>query len=114
MCRTIDNTSVLVLKMLVICIEAHVYLYMKGQTRVSMVPEKNTVRMRVSAHCADAFLNVSQVFIAQGCGDSDPCGDSGHCAVFELKHLEPSLFPHPCAETPTCVILVETKALGWG
>jgi len=57
---------------------------------------------------------LSQVFIAQGCGDSDPCGDSGHCAVFELNHLEPSLFPHPCAETPTCAILIETKALLWG
>ena len=57
---------------------------------------------------------LSQVFIAQGCGDSDPCGDSGHCAVFELNHLETSLFPHPCAETPTCAILIETKALLWG
>ena len=44
---------------------------------------------------------ISQVFVAQGCGDSDPCGDSGHyCAVFELNHVQPSLFPHPCAETP--------------
>ena len=43
--RTIDNTSVLVLKMLVLCIEAHVYMYMKGQTRVSMVPENNTFRL---------------------------------------------------------------------
>ena len=42
----------------------------------------------------------SQVFIAQGCGDSYPCGGSGHCAVFELNYLEPYLFPHPCAETP--------------
>ena len=42
----------------------------------------------------------SQISIAQGCGDSDPCGDSGHCAVFELNHLERSLFPHPSAETP--------------
>ena len=41
-CRIIDNTSVLVLNMLVVCIEAHVWMYMKGQTRVSMVPEKNT------------------------------------------------------------------------
>ena len=57
---------------------------------------------------------LSQVFIAQGYEDSDPCGDSGHCVVFELKHLEPSLFPHPCAETPTCAILIETKALLWG
>ena len=38
---------------------------------------------------------LSQVFIAQGCGDSDPC------AVFGLNHLEPAFFPHPCAETPT-------------
>ena len=44
MCRTIDNASVLVLKMLV-CIEAHVEMYMKRQTRVSMVPEKNTFRL---------------------------------------------------------------------
>ena len=43
---------------------------------------------------------LSQVFIAQGCGDSDPCGDNGHCAVFGINHFEPSLFPHPCAETP--------------
>ena len=44
---------------------------------------------------------LSQFFIAQGCGDPDPCGDSGHCcAVFELNHLEPAFFPHPCAETP--------------
>ena len=43
---------------------------------------------------------LSQVSIAQGCGDFDPCGDSGHCAVFELNHFEPSLFPHPGAETP--------------
>ena len=57
---------------------------------------------------------LSRVFIAQGCGDSDPCGDSGHCAVFELNHLKPSLFPHPWAETPTCAILIETKALLWG
>ena len=55
-----------------------------------------------------------QFFIAQGCGDSDPCGDSGHCAVFELNNLKPPLFPHPCAETPTCAILIETKALLWG
>ena len=84
---------------------------------------KATVRMRVSAHCADAFLNVSfSPFIAQGCGDSYlqgcgdsyPCGDSGHCAVFELNHLEPALFTHPCAETPTCAILIETKTLLWG
>ena len=45
-CRTIDNTSVLVLKMLVVCIEAHVWMYMKGQTRVSMAPEKNTSRLQ--------------------------------------------------------------------
>ena len=72
--------------------------------------------MQVSAHCAGAFLNVSfSGFITQGCGDSDPCGDSGHCAVFDLNHLESSLFPHPpCAETPTCAILIETKALLWG
>ena len=38
---------------------------------------------------------LSQVFFAQGCGDSDPC------AVFGLNHLEPAFFPHPCAETPT-------------
>ena len=44
-CRTIDNTSALVLKMLVVCIEAHVQMYMKRQTRVSMVPEKNTFRL---------------------------------------------------------------------
>ena len=31
--------------MLVVCIEAHVKMYMKGQTRVSMVPEKNTFRL---------------------------------------------------------------------
>ena len=43
----------------------------------------------------------SQVFIALGCGDSEPCGDSGHCAVFELNHLEHAFFPHPCVETPT-------------
>ena len=43
---------------------------------------------------------LSPVFIAQGCGDSDLCGDSGHCAVLGLNHLKPSLFPHPCAETP--------------
>ena len=43
-CRTIDNTSVLVLNMLVVGIEAHVYMYMKGQTRVSMWPYKNTFR----------------------------------------------------------------------
>ena len=29
------------------------------------------------------------------------CGDSDPCAVFELSHLEPPFFPHPCAETPT-------------
>ena len=45
LCGTIDNTSVLVLKMLVVCIEAHVYMYMKGQTRVRMVPEKNKFRL---------------------------------------------------------------------
>ena len=44
-CRTIDNTSVIVLKMLVVCIEVHVQMYMKGQIRVSMVPEKNTSRL---------------------------------------------------------------------
>ena len=44
-CRTIDSTSVLILKMLVVCIEAHVQMYMKRQTRVSMVPEKNTFRL---------------------------------------------------------------------
>ena len=35
-CWTTDNTSVLVLKMLVVCIEAHVYMYVKRQTRVSI------------------------------------------------------------------------------
>ena len=54
------------------------------------------------------------MFLSQGCGDSDPCGDSGHCAVIELNRLEPSLLPHPCADTPTCAILIETKALLWG
>ena len=44
-CRTLDNTSVLVSKMLVVCIEAHAQMYMKGQTRVSMVPEKNASRL---------------------------------------------------------------------
>ena len=44
-CRTIDNTSVFVSKMLVVWIEAHVHMYMKGKTRVSMVPEKNTSRL---------------------------------------------------------------------
>ena len=41
--QTTDN--VLVLKMLVVCIEAHIWMHMKGQTRVSMVPEKNTFRL---------------------------------------------------------------------
>ena len=44
-CRTIDSTSVLVLKMLVVCIEARVSMYVEGQTRVSIVPEKNTSRL---------------------------------------------------------------------
>ena len=29
------------------------------------------------------------------------CGDSDACAVFELNHMEPAFFPHPCAETST-------------
>ena len=28
------------------------------------------------------------------------CGDSDPCAVFQLNHLEPTFFPHTCAETP--------------
>ena len=41
-CRTIDNTSVPVLKMLVVSIEVHVQMpYIKRQTRVGMAPDKN-------------------------------------------------------------------------
>ena len=50
MCWTIDNNSVPVLEMLVVSIEAHVYMpYIKRQTRVSMVPAKN-VSSRRSRH----------------------------------------------------------------
>ena len=55
-CRTTDNTSELVLKILVVCIEA---MYrctlndgLKRQTRVSMVPEKN-VSSRRTRHAFD-------------------------------------------------------------
>ena len=49
-CRTIDNTLVPVLKMLVLSIEAHVQMpYIKRQTKVSMVHEKN-VSSRRSRH----------------------------------------------------------------
>lgn len=27
------------------------------------------------------------------------CGANDTCAVFELNHVEPAVFPHPCAET---------------
>ena len=55
LCRTIGNTSVPVLKMLVVSIEAHVYMpYIIRQTRVSMLPEKN-VSSRRSMH---AFFRV--------------------------------------------------------
>ena len=54
-CRTIDNTLVPVLKMLVLSIEAHVQMpYIKRQTKVSMVHEKN-VSSRRSRH---AFVRV--------------------------------------------------------
>ena len=52
--RTIDNTSVPVLKMLIVSIEAHVSMpYIKQQTRVIMVPEKN-----VSSRSRHAFVRV--------------------------------------------------------
>ena len=54
-CRTIDNTSVPVLKMLVVSIEVHVQMpYIKRQTRVGMAPDKN-VSSRRSRH---AFVRI--------------------------------------------------------
>ena len=56
-CRTTDNTSVPVLKMLVVSTEGHAQMpYIKRQTRVSMVPEKN-VSSRRSRH---AFVRVQK------------------------------------------------------
>ena len=61
---------------------------------------------RDTSPCSTARLMAQNAgHIAQPCrrgrslrtvwGDSDPC------AVFELNHLEPTFFLHPCAETPT-------------
>ena len=61
---------------------------------------------RDTSPCSTACLMAQNAgHVAQPCrrgrslrtvrGDSDPC------AVFELTHLEPTFFPHPCAETPT-------------
>ena len=52
--------------------------------------------------------------LATGVGVSEVCGDSDPCAVFQLNHLEPAFFPHPCAETPTRAetpTLAETRIL---
>ena len=61
---------------------------------------------RDTSPCSTACLRAQNAgHIAQPCrrGRSlrTVCGDSDPCAVFELNHLEPAFFPHPCAETPT-------------
>ena len=46
---------------------------------------------------------LSQVFIAQGCGDPDPCGDSGHSAVFKLNHFGILFVSAPlCGDSDPC------------
>ena len=51
----------------------------------------------------------SQIFIAQGCEDSDMCGDSDTCAECELNNLVLHNSAHPCAMIPICAILNKTK-----
>lgn len=46
-----------------------------------------TPRIGVSAHCSERlYKNIrSQLFIAQGCQDTDICGDADTCARVELN-----------------------------
>ena len=45
---------------------------------------------------------LSQVFIAQGCGDSDPCGDSGHCGI-RIKSFGTLFVSAPlCGDSDLC------------